>query len=110
SKIAGTEEPWYSDKSKALARKATQESIVLLKNAGGLLPLDKASVKSIAVIGPGANDVYVDWYGGIPPYTVTPLEGIRNKVGPGVRVRYIADNSNNSDATNLAAESDVAIV
>jgi beta-glucosidase len=110
SKIAGTEEPWYSDKSKALARKATQESIVLLKNAGGLLPLDKASVKSIAVIGPGANDVYVDWYGGIPPYTVTPLEGIRNKVGPGVRVRYIADNSNNNDATNMAAESDVAIV
>jgi len=41
---------------------------------------------------------------------VTPLEGIRNKVGPGVRVRYIADNSNNSDAANLAAESDVAIV
>jgi beta-glucosidase len=110
SKIAGTEEPWYSDKTKALARKATQESIVLLKNAGGLLPLDKAHVKSIALIGPGANDVYVDWYGGIPPYTVTPLEGIRNKVGPGVRVRYIADNSNNNDATNMAAESDVAIV
>jgi beta-glucosidase len=41
---------------------------------------------------------------------VTPLEGIRNKVGPGVRVRYIADNSNNSDAQNLAKESDVAIV
>jgi beta-glucosidase len=110
SNIAGTEEPWFSEKNKALARKVTQESIVLLKNDGGLLPLDKAHVKSIAVIGPAANDVFIDWYAGIPPYTVTPLEGIRNKVGPGVHVRYIADNSNNSSASNLAAESDVAIV
>ena len=110
SNIAGTEEPWYGEKNKALARKVTQESIVLLKNDGGLLPLDKAHVKSIAVIGPAGNDVFIDWYAGIPPYTVTPLEGIRNKVGPGVRVRYLADNSNNSDASNLAAESDVAIV
>ena len=109
SNIAGTEEPWFGEKNKALARKVTQESIVLLKN-DGLLPLDKAHVKSIAVIGPAANDVFIDWYSGIPPYTVTPLEGIRNKVGSGVRVRYIADNSNNSDASNLAAESDVAIV
>jgi beta-glucosidase len=109
-KIAGTEEPWYSEKNKALARKVTQESIVLLKNDGGLLPLDKTKVKSIAVIGPAANDVSIDWYAGIPPYTVTPLAGIRNKVGPGVHVRYIADNSNNSSASNLAAESDVAIV
>jgi beta-glucosidase len=110
SKIAGTEEPWFGDKYKALARKATQESIVLLKNADNLLPLNKAAVKSIAVIGPLGNEVMIDWYAGIPPYTVTPLEGIRNKVGPGVRVRYIADNSNNSDAQNLARESDVAIV
>jgi beta-glucosidase len=110
NKIAGTEEPWYGEKNKALARKATQESIVLLKNANNLLPLDKASVKSIAVIGAPGNDVYVDWYGGIPPYTVTPLEGIKAKVGPGVRVRYIVDNSANSDAANIARESDVAIV
>jgi len=110
NKISGTEEPWYGEKNKALARKATQESIVLLKNANNLLPLDKASVKSVAVIGAPGNDVHVDWYGGIPPYTVTPLEGIKAKVGPGVRVRYIVDNSNNSDAANIARESDVAIV
>ena len=110
SKIAGTEEPWFSEKYKALARKATQESIVLLKNASNLLPLDKANVKSIAVIGALGNDVSIDWYAGIPPYTVSPLEGIKNKVGPGVHVRYLADNSNNSAAANLAGESDVAIV
>jgi beta-glucosidase len=40
------------------------------------------------VIGPFGDNVFIDWYAGMPPYTVTPLEGIRNKVGPGVRVRY----------------------
>lgn len=109
NKIAGTEEPWYGEKNKALARKVTQESIVLLKNADNLLPLDKSKVKSIAVLGTYANEVLVDWYAGIPPYMVTPLDGIRSKVGPNVRVRYIQDN-NNSGAANLAAESDIAIV
>jgi len=108
-RIAGTEEPWYGEKNKALARKVTQESIVLLKNSGPLLPLDKSKLRSIAVIGPLANDVLIDWYAGMPPYTVSPLEGIRSKVGPNVRVRYAPDD-NNSNAANLAAESDVAIV
>jgi beta-glucosidase len=110
SKISGTEEPWYGEKNKALARKATQESIVLLKNTDKLLPLDKTSLKSIAVIGAAANDVFIDWYAGNLPYAVTPLEGIRAKVGPGVRVRYALDNQINSNAANIAAESDVAIV
>ena len=109
SKISGTEEPWYGEKNKVLARKVTQESIVLLKNSDNLLPLDKSKLRSIAVIGPFGGNVLVDWYAGMPPYTVTPFEGIRNKVGPGVRVRYAPDD-NNGNAANLAAESDVAIV
>ena len=107
--IAGSEEPWYGEKNKALARKVTQESIVLLKNSGPLLPLDKTKLRSIAVIGPFGDQVLIDWYAGMPPYTVTPLEGIRNKVGPNVRVRYAPDD-NNGNAANLAAESDAAIV
>ena len=59
--------------------------------------------------GPSANDVFIDWYAGNLPYAVTPLKGIRNKVGTGVRVRYAADNNNNSATANIAAESDVAI-
>jgi beta-glucosidase len=109
SNISGAEEPWYSDQNKALARKVTQESIVLLKNSDNLLPLDKTKLHSIAVIGPFGDNVLIDWYAGMPPYTVTPLEGIRNKVGPDVRVRFAPDN-NNGNAANLAAESDVAIV
>jgi beta-glucosidase len=109
SQIAGTEEPWYSEKNKALARKVTQESIVLLKNSGNLLPLDKSKLRSIAVIGPFGDRVFIDSYAGIPPYAVTPLEGIRNQAGPNVRVRYVP-NDTHSNAVNLAAESDVAIV
>jgi len=109
SQIAGTEEPWYSEKNKALARKVTQESIVLLKNTGNLLPLDKSKLRSIAVIGPFGDRVFIDSYAGIPPYAVTPLEGIRNQAGPNVRVRYVP-NDTHSNAVNLAAESDVAIV
>jgi beta-glucosidase len=108
-KISGTEEPWFGEKNMALARKVTQESIVLLKNSGGLLPLDRKKLRSIAVIGANANDVLIDWYAGMPPYTVSPLAGIRNKVGPNVRVRFAPDD-NNGNATNLAAESDAAIV
>jgi beta-glucosidase len=107
--ISGTDEPWYGEKNKALALKVTQESIVLLKNSEGLLPLDKSKLHSIAVIGPFGDNVLIDWYAGMPPYAVTPLEGIRNKVGPKVRVRYAPDD-NNSNAANLAAESDIAIV
>jgi beta-glucosidase len=107
--ISGTEEPWYSDKNKALARKVTQESIVLLKNSDNLLPLDKNKLRSIAVIGPFGDRVFIDSYAGIPPYAVTPLEGIKNKVGPNVRVRFVPNDIHNN-AVNLAAESDVAIV
>ena len=107
--ISGTEEPWYSDKNKALARKVTQESIVLLKNSDNLLPLDKNKLRSIAVIGPFGDRVFIDSYAGIPPYAVTPLEGIKNKVGPNVRVRFVP-NDIHSNAANLAAESEVAIV
>ena len=109
SKISGAEEPWFGDANKALARKVTQESIVLLKNSNNLLPLERNNLRSIAVIGPYGDKVLADWYEGMPPYTVTPLEGIRNKVGANVRVRYAADN-NHGYASNLAAESDVAIV
>ncbi|MFZ0663097.1 MAG: glycoside hydrolase family 3 C-terminal domain-containing protein [Acidobacteriaceae bacterium] len=85
------------------------ESVVLLKNAHRFLPLKKHSLKSIAVIGPLANSVHWDWYGGIPPYTVTPLEGIKTELGPGVTVNYAADNTNGA-AVKAARASDVALV
>jgi beta-glucosidase len=102
-------DPWLTEKHKAVARLATQESIVLLKNSNNLLPLDKHAVKSIAVIGLRANEVLLDWYSGTPPYRVTPLEGIKSSVGPGVNVRFAANNDQDA-AVKLAQASDVAIV
>ncbi len=103
------EDPWLTEKHKAVARLATQESIVLLKNPKNLLPLDKRAVKSIAVIGPRANEVLLDWYSGTPPYRVTPLEGIKDSAGPGVNVGFAANNDDDA-AVKLARTSDVAIV
>lgn len=109
ARIGEGPEPWLSDEHKALARLVTQKSIVLLKNSQGLLPLDRGKLKSLAVIGPRANEVLLDWYSGTPPFTVTPLEGIRNKVGPGGRVTY-ADGKDYAEAARLAREADVAVV
>lgn len=74
------------------ARIAAERSAVLLRNAGGLLPLDPARISSIAVIGPLADsqrDTLGPWT--IAPdvsETVTVLEGIRNYAGDRVRVEH----------------------
>lgn len=104
-----TTEPWTTQKNKDTVRLATQESIVLLKNQGHLLPLDKAALKSIAMIGPRANTVDCDWYSSQPPYTVTPMAGVKAKVGADVNVQYAAG-TDVAAAVALAKASDVAIV
>jgi beta-glucosidase len=74
---------------RALARRLAQESIVLLKNEGGLLPLNPA-IRSVAVVGPCALDFSVLWgnYNGISGQMVTPLEGIVQAVAAGTEVTY----------------------
>ena len=72
-------DPWTTDKHKAVARLITQKSIVLLENDNNLLPLDKGNLKSVAVIGSCADQIFLDWYSGTPPYAVTPLDGIKKK-------------------------------
>ena len=72
----------------ALALRAAREAIVLLQNRGGLLPLARAALRTIAVIGPDAADVHLGGYSVDPGRGVSVLEGIRRKVGAGVRVRY----------------------
>jgi beta-glucosidase len=109
SKIKGTGPAWDNEEHKALARRVTQESIVLLKNSNQFLPLNKASLKSVAVIGPYADQVALDWYSGTPPYAVSALEGIKNKLGKAVQVTFAHDNTNN-EAVNIARSADVAIV
>jgi beta-glucosidase len=105
----GEPEPWTTEKQKAVARAVAHESIVLLKNAGGLLPLDRGSLKSVAVIGPRAGEVLVDLYGGTLPYSISVLDGLKNKLGPDIRLQY-APNNENDAAVKAAKSSDVAIV
>jgi len=105
---AGEPEPWTTDKHKGVALDVARESVVLLKNANGFLPLDKDAIKSIAVVGPRAGEVSIDLYGGRPQYAITPLQGIREKVAPGATVNYTADNAD--DTVKAARSSDVAVV
>jgi len=75
----------------AAARDVARRSIVLLKNGGGLLPLEKG-IGSIAVIGPLANDKdspLGNWRGqGVTNSAVSLLEGVKAAVSPGTRVIY----------------------
>lgn len=101
--------PWDLTPSKALAREATDESIVLLKNEHGTLPLDRAKLKTIAIIGPWADTVLLDWYSGTPPYSVSIVEGIREAAGKNIKVLY-GDGSNAEETTALAKKADVVLV
>ncbi|HZZ41803.1 MAG TPA: glycoside hydrolase family 3 C-terminal domain-containing protein [Tepidisphaeraceae bacterium] len=73
---------------KALAREAAVKGAVLLKNDGGVLPLDAGKIKKIAVIGPNAAEGQLGDYSGTPTHVVSPLEGIRAAVGAKVEVMY----------------------
>jgi len=104
----------------AVARQVAQESMILLKNEKQTLPLNK-QIKSIAVIGPNANNIYNQLGDYTAPQAeeniITPLEGIKAKLPANVKVNYakgcdIRDTSNVDigGAVNAAAASDVAVV
>ena len=109
AKVAEGPAPWTSEEHLALSRTMALESIVLLKNERAALPLRRDALRSIAVVGPRADSVHWDWYGGTPPHAITPLQGIRDAVGSGVTVRYAPDDAGGA-AVKAAAASDVAIV
>ncbi len=102
----------------SLALEMARESMVLLKNDGLILPLDK-ELKSIGVIGPHADWDEVLWgnYNGTPSKTVTPLEGIRAAVSLATKVTYAQgcgvtsrDTSGFDEAVELALKSDVVVM
>jgi beta-glucosidase len=101
-------EPWSRPETRALVRTVTQKSIVLLNNSAGLLPLDKTKLKKIAVIGPHADHVLLDWYSGTPPYAVSPRAGIEKAMGRDTNVRWVANMS--EAAIDVARSCDAAIV
>jgi beta-glucosidase len=83
--------PRYNQQGRTVALAAARESQVLLKNEGGLLPLNKRKIRSIAVIGPNAYPA-VPVGGGsarVEPFVATSiLEGMNNYLGTSVPVYY----------------------
>jgi beta-glucosidase len=110
--------------SQELALEAAKKSIILLKNDNRLLPLDRKKVKSIAVIGPNAHNdddgeirELLGGYSRKPPFFISVFQGIKNKVGPDIKVGYaegckLLDNSTEgfSKAEQLARQSDIVIM
>ncbi|HEU5158699.1 MAG TPA: glycoside hydrolase family 3 C-terminal domain-containing protein [Streptosporangiaceae bacterium] len=89
-----------------LNRQTAAAAQVLLKNSAGkdgaaTLPLDPAKTKKIAVVGPLENTLYTDWYSANLPYQVTPLDGIKERLGGGATV-------NASEGVDRIALKDVA--
>jgi len=105
------------EEHRALALRAARESIVLLKNENNILPLKK-NVKSIAVIGPNADDldVLLGNYNGDPSRYTTFLQGIKDKLSPDTEIYYskgcaLKDKSRDgfNEAIEIAKKSSVII-
>jgi beta-glucosidase len=87
---AATRPPFYEEAEIApTLRRVATAGFVLARNTGSVLPLDRAAIKRLAVIGP--NAVAARTLGGgsatvFPPYTVSPLEGLRAALGGTVEI------------------------
>ncbi len=71
-----------------LALTTARESIVLLRNKNNFLPLDRAKLKTIAVLGPHAGMFTAGGYSGVAREPITPLQGIRNRATPGTAILH----------------------
>lgn len=83
--------PRFNTRGRATALDAAREAIVLLKNEGSVLPLNRSRVKIVAVIGPNAYPAVILGGGSatVPPYHgVSVLEGVGDVLGPNVPALY----------------------
>ena len=103
--------PLRAKESIQLSRQIADESTVLLKNEGDLLPLDCTKLKSIAVIGPNADCVQFGDYTWSKNKRdgITPLQGIRNLLGKRVKINYAKGCSLASMDTTLITEAVKAV-
>jgi len=110
------------DEHLAVARKAATKSCVLLKNDFQILPLDANNIKSLAIIGPLADDAYEQlgtWiFDGEAQHSVTCLQAIQDAIGDRVELHYAKgiDSSRSEDqgdfahAVQIATSSSVALM
>ena len=117
--LAQAERVVHSPQHQQLALQAAREGIVLLKNQNNLLPLKK-NLKSIAVIGPNADDRWNqlgDYSPSeVPQKVTTVLDGIKQAVSPATQVMYakgcevIGGKEDFSKAVEAARQASVAVV
>jgi len=91
---ADTGIPFYRQEGRQVALEEARGGMVLLKNAGNLLPLDESKLKTVAVIGPDAYPAVISGAGSAetkPFNAVSYLEGISNRLGTKVKVLYDVD-------------------
>lgn len=92
-----------SPAKRAVAYKAAQEVMVLLKNDNNFLPIDKSKIKTIALIGPNANKCLLGGYSSIPRQMISPLQAIRERYGKEINVLY-AEGVTLTDKNNWFAD------
>jgi beta-glucosidase len=102
-----------------LSLQTALESMTLLSNRAGFLPLKKETLKSVAVIGPAGDTAFETGnYYGTPTRKASPFQGLKNALGPDAKVEYeqgsgfieAADPAMIARAVDLAKRSDVAIL
>ncbi|MEA2246432.1 MAG: beta-glucosidase [Solirubrobacteraceae bacterium] len=90
--VAGSDAPSYDDAEVAAElRRVAAAGFVLARNQASILPLDASALGRVAVLGP--NAAVARTLGGgsatvFPPYTVSPLQGIRSALGDGVEIDH----------------------
>ena len=114
--------PMPAAEARRVAKQAALEGMVLLKNDAGVLPLSRERTRSIAVIGPLADDPYEQlgtWiFDGDPALSVTALQGLRGLAGEGVGIRHVPamettrsrSTGSFDEAVQAARDSDVAVL
>lgn len=94
---------------RALAKRAADKTLILLKNEQELLPLDLESLTSLAVIGPNADPVEFSYYSTRPNVGVSILDGIREKVGDRCRISYEMGCHITDDSMVIETETEVVV-
>jgi len=105
NKVAG-------EQHRKLALESARKSIVLLKNHQNTLPLNRESLKTIAVFGKLGNRANLGDVGSSrvrPPYAITPLQGIKNQAGDAINVLY-SDGAKLETAKKLARSAEAVII
>ena len=92
-----------SGQKRAVAYKAATEAMVLLKNDKDFLPLDKNKIKTIALIGPGADKCLLGGYSSKPRFCISPLQAAKEKYGGKINILF-AEGVKLTDKNNWFAD------